>query len=147
VNEQTTQLEVVTFYEGVKGHIERHAKREAQKGGYEAVGLVAARADEATISSAMELHNHSSSPQQTFFVEPWEQFRAQRALEEAGFELRGIYHSHPTGEAEPSNSDHEMARAKEVMLIYSVTFEELHGWREKEGSLVPIQLEFVDPEE
>lgn len=144
---EATQTESIVLYAGLEKHIKDHAMRENIKGGYEAVGFIAGKRGEARISSALPLHNRSSDPQAAYFVEPWEQFRAERTFDNAGFEVRGTYHSHPTTEASPSKADQNLARPGELVLIYSVTFEELTGWREKEGSLEPVELVFVDPDE
>jgi proteasome lid subunit RPN8/RPN11 len=140
--EATTQMETVIMLSGLKKHIETHAQREKDRGGYEAVGFIAGKGK--AITTAVELHNHSSDPNNTFFVEPWEIWKNERALEEAGFTVRGVYHSHPTSEARPSRGDTSQARPKEIMIIYSVAFEELEAWREKDGSLEPVELVFVD---
>lgn len=138
------QLEVeaiaVMLVEGIK----THSRREHEKGGYEAVGFLARKEGTSLITSRVALANHNSNPQQGFFVEPWEQFRAEQKLENAGYEIVGVYHSHPVSEALPSRTDEQMARAGELMLIYSVAFDELRAWRECGGSLVPVRLELFD---
>lgn len=143
----TDTAEQVAVYEGLRTHIVHHAQREHLKGGYEAVGFVAGLVGSDALTSAVPLHNHSPDPNSTFFVEPWEQYRAEKTLETAGFEIRGVYHSHPSTEAQPSKSDESKARPGELMLIYSVAFDELNAWREKEGSLRPVELQFVNPDE
>ncbi|GBD20496.1 CysO-cysteine peptidase [bacterium HR28] len=52
-----------------------------------------------------------------FFMDPEEQFRALRAIEAAGLEHLGSYHSHPATEAYPSRTDIELAAFWPNMLL------------------------------
>lgn len=128
----------VIFVPGVVDGIEAHCNRQATLHGAEAVGFMARKHTDEGISSIMPLNNHSSDPQHGFYVEAWEQYRAERKLDEQGYKICGVYHSHPTGEALPSRADRELARPGEYMAIYSVAFDELKVWLEKEGDLVPV---------
>jgi proteasome lid subunit RPN8/RPN11 len=40
-----------------------------------------------------------------YLMEPGEQYRALREIDDAGLDLVGIYHSHPASEAYPSRTD------------------------------------------
>jgi len=137
------QLEVEAFAVMLVEGIKAHSRREHEKGGYEAVGFLA-RKGGALITSRVPLANHSSDPQSGFFVEPWEQFRAEEKLKNSGYEIVGVYHSHPASEAFPSKTDEAMARPGELMAIYSVAFDELRVWRERGGKLIPVHLELFD---
>jgi proteasome lid subunit RPN8/RPN11 len=141
------RVEIVPIMIGVRDKIVEHAMRESEKGGFEAVGLLAGAKKDPRIGAVLPLNNHSSTPQDSFFVEPWEQWKAERALEDADLELRGYYHSHVVGEASPSKFDEQLARPKELMVIYSVAFGDIMAWRESEGSLHKVDLEPVDPDE
>jgi [CysO sulfur-carrier protein]-S-L-cysteine hydrolase len=54
-----------------------------------------------------------------FRMAPYEQLQAFEAIENAGLELLGIYHSHPGGPAIPSETDLQEARYAVVNLIWS----------------------------
>jgi proteasome lid subunit RPN8/RPN11 len=136
----TAVLEKVTILSGAYDKIAQEAKREAEKGGYEAVGLLASRPDEEAVSAVIPLRNHSASPTNSFFVEPWEQYRAEQKIEEAGLVIRGIWHSHPTTSAVPSGFDEKLARRGELMAIFSVIHDEMTLWREKDGQIVAAEL-------
>ena len=45
----------------------------------------------------------------TYLMDPEDQLRVFRAMDERGWELVGIYHSHPHTEAVPSRTDREKA--------------------------------------
>lgn len=132
------RTESVVFVEGVVEGIRKHSQRQVRLNGSESVGFMAGSVDDSRVTAIMPLNNHSSDPQRGFFVEPWEQFRAEKTLDAKGYRVVGVYHSHPTGEALPSRADRQLARAGELMAIYSVTFDELRVWREKDGNLIPV---------
>lgn len=120
--------------------IRSHGKLEDAKGGYEAVGMIAKRPKDNVGIATVRLNNHSPEPQDSFFVEMWEQFRAEQTLEKNGYELMGLYHSHVRAEALPSQSDHKHAWPGGLVLIYSVVFDDLRAYRQKDGFLYPIEI-------
>lgn len=130
------EREIVKVAAGLSDAIAKHCQHEGAKG-HEAVGFLAYKAD-GMVSTMVKLHNHSSDPDKAFFVEPWEQFRAETKLKEAGYKIAGVYHSHTVSEARPSQADTAMARPGELMAIYSVAFDELRVWREVDGDLVEV---------
>lgn len=134
-------LEMVELHPTVAEQIKRHAREQKEKGGYEAVGFVAKPRGKNVGVATLAMNNHASNPTEAFFVEPWEQFRAEQKLEAEGYEILGVYHSHPTSEALPSKSDHLMARAGEYVFIYSVTFDDLRAYKENDGVLDPVGIE------
>lgn len=139
----TAIKEVVFFNTNLIKAIKDHSKREADKGNYEAVGFLVRAKETNVITSFVALNNHAAKPDQSFFVEPWEQFRAERKIHNGGYEIAGVYHSHPTSEALPSRTDSTMARPGELMLIYSVAFDTIRAWREAEGSLEPVEVKYA----
>jgi len=136
-----TAMAVVAFDPQLLEAIKTHSRREKEKGGYEAVGFLARPKGEEKVVASLPLANHCADPQQGFFVEPWEQFRAETKLAESGYEIVGVYHSHPTSEALPSRADRAMARPTELMVIYSVSYDDLKCWREKDGELEPVEIQ------
>ena len=52
--------------------------------------------------------NQDRSPK-TYLMDPEDQLRVFRAMDERGWDLVGIYHSHPQTEAVPSGTDRERA--------------------------------------
>lgn len=76
-----------------------HARREAP---LEACGLLGLRDDR--ICLALGLTNVLASADR-FRLDPVEQIAAQRAFRAQGLHLCGVYHSHPTGPAQPSRED------------------------------------------
>lgn len=123
----------------VEESIRTHSQQQAAKGNWEAVGFVGAKKGVGV--ATIPLNNHAVNPKEAFFVEPWEQFRAEKRLADEGYTILGVYHSHPSSEALPSKSDHAMARPHEAVFIYSVPFDELRAYREDDGTLVAITIE------
>jgi proteasome lid subunit RPN8/RPN11 len=137
------ELEVVSVSHKLAESIKDHAIRENEKGGYEAVGFLCASEDSDILAVRVPLHNHADNPSKSFFVEPWEQFRAETKITNSGYHIVGVYHSHPTSEAIPSGMDTKMARPGEIMAIYSVAFDDLRLWREHEGHLVGVGVSYA----
>lgn len=140
MGELRATVEEVRLHFGVVSKIKQHSKEQAAKGDYEAVGFVACKYGESVGVAVIPLHNHAFDPQRTFFVESWEQYRAEKKLEQQGYDVFGVYHSHVRSEALPSNSDHALARPGDRVFIYSVIFDDLKAYREKDGFLEPVEL-------
>jgi len=64
---------------------------------------------EGTITRAFEAVNAASDPTKSYEIAPAEIFKCMQEMRVSGLELRGIYHSHPTGENRPSTRDIELA--------------------------------------
>lgn len=135
-------LEVITLriLPAVADSIKQHSKKEADKGGYEAVGFVASKLGKSVGVATLRFNNHAAEPQHGFFVEPWEQYRAEKKLEQAGLEPLAVYHSHVNSEALPSQMDHRYAWPGSYVLLYSVIFDDLKAYREADGALKPVEL-------
>ena len=52
-----------------------------------------------------------------FLADPYEQYRAEGALREAGLEVLGVYHSHPGGGIVPSALDLEFAAELDLVHV------------------------------
>ena len=63
--------------------------------------------------------NIAMEPAHHFEVDPQLRFDLERWLRESSLELVGVYHSHPEGEALPSDTD--IARAWEPNLFWLIT--------------------------
>lgn len=94
-------VEALTLAEPVLREILAHAADGAPS---EVCGLLAGKAGYAT--RAYRILNIAASPESAYVMHPAEQVRALYAMEAEGFDLAGIYHSHPPGShAEPSPTD------------------------------------------
>lgn len=134
------ELRTVRLHPTVVRTIKRHCEEQAAKGNYEAVGFVAAKFGSQMATATMPLHNHAPDPKHHFFVEPWEHYRALNKLEQQGYDVLGVYHSHVNSEALPSGSDHALAWAEGYVFIYSVVFEDLKAYKKVDEILVPVEL-------
>jgi proteasome lid subunit RPN8/RPN11 len=81
----------------------RHAQREYPN---EACGLLAGR--DWRVEKVYQITNANHSPV-TYRLDPEEQFRAFTEIEEKGWELVAVYHSHSHSPAYPSATDLELA--------------------------------------
>lgn len=110
----------------------------------EACGLLAGKDGEAT--RIYPMRNADRSPV-IYRMEPQEQFKVFKEIDDAGLELVGIYHSHIRSPAYPSNTDVDQAYYPEaVYLIASLAEEEgpqLRGFRIVDGRIDEVDLEFT----
>lgn len=115
---------------------ERHAPEEA-------CGLLAGQGERvlAVIPVTNELHS-----QVRYRMEPAEQLRAFLEIDRRGWELIGIYHSHPLGPDEPSQTD--IAEAFYPESVYLIISGQVSGWvfrgffiQDGQVSEIPIRAE------
>ena len=80
----------------------------------EACGLLAG--EDERIVKLYRVTNAEHSPNR-FFMEPGELYRAYREMEDNGWELLAIYHSHPQGQASPSDTDVRLASWPDALYV------------------------------
>lgn len=73
----------------------------------EVCGIVAGvtRDEDARVAAVERVPNVATSPETRYELDPERQMRAMHALEDAGHDVVGFYHSHPRGPARPSATD------------------------------------------
>ena len=64
---------------------------------------------ESRVESHHPLENVARDPRRRYEIDPEAALECFESLEDRGQELVGFYHSHPTGPAEPSETDRAMA--------------------------------------
>lgn len=110
----------------------------------EACGLLAGRSD--VVERVFPMRNAEQS-EVAYRLDPEEQYRVFMEMERRGWELVGIYHSHPHGPAYPSARDIETAYYPEtVYLIVSLAegaAPVLRGFRIREGRVAAEELEIT----
>jgi len=89
----------------------------------EACGLLAGERDE--VRRVIPVPNVLHSPVR-YQMEPRSQVEAMLAIEAAGLDIVGIYHSHPRGPAGPSASD--VAEAAYPEALYLIWYPTEMGW-------------------
>ncbi|MDQ3856554.1 MAG: M67 family metallopeptidase [Chloroflexota bacterium] len=73
----------------------------------EVCGLIAAL--EGKPVQTYRVRNTAEEPRTRYVMDPQEQFDAMMDIEGRGWELYGIYHSHPSTQAYPSQTDRSLA--------------------------------------
>ena len=107
----------------------------------EACGLLAGQSG--TIALALPVKNIATAPTSQFQLDPQEQLRALKAIDEKGFALQGIYHSHPNSAPIPSDEDIRCATEERLLqLIVSLQQPkpQMKLWRIAGGAVNPLEL-------
>lgn len=86
------------------------------------------------------LDNVSARPETEYLAGPGGLLRALRAMEAAGLELVGLYHSHPRGPARPSATDRRRAAYDVPYLIADLASGELRAFLLPGGEAVELRV-------
>ncbi len=89
-----------------RDHLEQIIAQARAEAPNECCGMLAGRGE--TVEEVFPGRNNDQSPK-TYVMDPEDQLRAFRAMDDRGWDLVGIYHSHPQTEAVPSRTDRERA--------------------------------------
>lgn len=105
----------------------------------EACGLLFG--EEGTISAAETVANVADEPELYFEIDPAALFAALRAERAGGARIAGYWHSHPSGDAQPSETDAGMA-AGDGKLWLIAGGGEMTLWKaeEVEGRFTPVTI-------
>ncbi len=106
-----------------------------EKAAYEACGIIAGKGGRAVKLYLTANAEHSET---TYRLEPEEQYKIFMEMEEKGWELWAIYHSHPAFPAYPSARDIKQAYFPEALyIIVSLAQEEpeIRAFRIVEGEV------------
>ena len=131
-------MTVVTISYAVARQIADHAARQLPG---EACGLLAGKGGH--IAAAYPARNAAATPRTRFQVDPRDQLQALKAIDEAGLDWIGAYHSHPRGAPIPSTSDiKDGVDSGLLQLIVSLAQAEprLKLWRVERRGIKPIEL-------
>jgi proteasome lid subunit RPN8/RPN11 len=113
---------------------------------HEACGLLAASGGR--VVHVFRMTNASGSPVR-YSLEPKEQFAVYKKIEDEGWELGGVFHSHTHTEAYPSPTDVRMASEDVPYVIVSLAHEpasirafriEKENWTDSEGQIEEIPV-------
>ena len=118
-----------------------HARREFPN---EACGLLATQ--DGMVQEVYPIPNADASPVH-YRMEPKEQLRATLDIEDRGWELGGIYHSHTHTRAYPSQTDVGLAFYPDatyiIVSLARMDQPEVRAFRIVEGQIVEDQLEIA----
>ena len=88
--------------------------------------------------------NIDSHPAIRFTMEPQELLNALLNFEKQGWEVVGIYHSHPHGEAQPSATDIAEALYPDAVYLIGIPGGNLTAWRIIRGESRPVEIEVIE---
>lgn len=113
----------------------------------EACGILGAEGG--TIVKVFRMTNASASPVR-YSLDPREQFAVYKALDDNGWDLAGVFHSHTRTEAYPSPTDVRLASEDVPYLIVSLASDPpsvrafrivKENWTDEQGSVSEIPVE------
>ena len=99
--------------------------------------------DDNTITSVRPAHNVHYDPATHFEIDPKVLIAAYRAEREGGPKVAGFYHSHPTGNAEPSVKDAASA-AGDGKIWAIIAGEEVTFWRDTPQGFEPLSYRVIN---
>ena len=108
LTDETESATTIVLLESVRDGILAHARAGAPA---EVCGILAGvrRSGDGTTESRVETHhpaeNVAETPRTRYAIDPREQLELMEQIEDAGREVVGFYHSHPSGPARPSATD------------------------------------------
>lgn len=108
----------------------------------EACGLLLGEG--ARVTAFVEARNVHPTPTTHFEIEPQALIDAHRAEREGGPQILGYFHSHPTGEPCPSQTD-EASSAKDAKVWAIAAGGDVRFWRDEPGGFRALSYEIVDP--
>ena len=115
----------------------------------EACGILGVKDGE--VVKVFRMSNASASPMR-YSLEPKEQFAVYKTLDESGWELGGVFHSHTHTQAYPSPTDVRMASEDVPYLIVSLAKEPpdvrafrfvKEDWRDEAGTIEEVEVEVL----
>jgi proteasome lid subunit RPN8/RPN11 len=107
----------------------------------EACGLlVGTRGDPSVVRSVRRAENDAADPRRAYEIAPEALLAHLEAVDAAGEEVVGFYHSHPRGPPEPSATDHRTAAWDDRSYLIVALADDGHPfvgswrWRAEEGA-------------
>jgi len=128
----------VRISQALLDEIVEHARAEAPN---ECCGMIAAQ--DGVAVAVHRARNAAASPLR-YEMDGMEQFKIQTAIEDGGYELGAIYHSHTRSDPEPSQTDINLAFYPDALyVIVGVKGEEpdVRAWRIVDGAVSEAALE------
>ena len=117
-----------------------HARKEMP---IEACGYLAEK--DGVVCRHFEMTNIDQSPEH-FSLDPAEQFAVLKKTREMGLDIRGVYHSHPTTPARPSQEDIKRAYDPSVSYVIMSLLDQditIKSFRIRDGQVDPEPLEII----
>jgi len=125
-----------------------HVKQEYPK---EACGILAGKRTtnhELRITKIYKMANISDNPETCYFMKPEEQLKVFKEIRQSGIEMLGIYHSHSSSLAYPSQRDCEMAFYPEtdyvIISLKDYNNPEIRAFKIIEGKIKEEKIEIND---
>jgi proteasome lid subunit RPN8/RPN11 len=115
----------------VRDSMVEHARAGAPE---EVVGVLGGRRgeEESVVERRYRAENAAAAPETRYEIDPAEELELLERVDDAGLDVVGFYHSHPSGPLAPSETDAELAawpRYSYVIVSLADGAAELGSWR------------------
>jgi len=124
-------------YETTSAVVDRLLTEAAAAHPQECCGLLLGR--EGEVLEARPARNVSPCSERRFEIDPMALIAAHKAARGGGMQIVGYYHSHPKGDADPSETDAAMA-AHDGALWAIVSGTDIGWWRDGPSGFVPVSI-------
>jgi proteasome lid subunit RPN8/RPN11 len=143
ISDQERPFEVIEIPQDLRDQMVAHAHREFPN---EACGLLAGAGDGGRAEHFFPMSNADHSPV-TYRLDPKEQIDTFNEIDEKGWELLGIFHSHTHSEAYPSETDRGQAFYPEAHYLL-VSLQDranpvLRGYTIRDGEIEEQEVRIV----
>ena len=125
-----------THWQAILAYVQEHAPLEA-------CGLLAGQ--DGRVEEVIFVRNQARSPAR-FVMNPYEQLKAFDRIESHGWDLLGIFHSHPAGPEGASATDIAEAAYEVIHVILSRKQKDwqAHGFWIEDGTATEVPLQIVE---
>jgi proteasome lid subunit RPN8/RPN11 len=93
--------------------------------------------------TVVPIKNVDANPTLRYTMSPRQQVMTMLGFEKSGWEVVGIYHSHPGGVARPSPTDIAEASFPDAVYLIGVPGGDVTAWRINGGGVRAVDLEVV----
>lgn len=94
----------------------------------------------AITKAVIQIENISPTPAVSYRMNPQQQIRAMLDFDKRGWQVVGIYHSHPHGTTTPSPTDIRDAHYRDAVYLIGLPNGKLKAWHIMRGEVTQVEI-------
>lgn len=94
----------------------------------------------AIAKAVIQIENISPTPTISYHMNPQQQIRTMLDFDKRGWQVVGIYHSHPHGTTSPSHTDIRDAHYRDAVYLIGLPNGELKVWHILRGEATQVEI-------